>query len=258
MVKLRLPFPSKFQRLAEKLAQELEKKQRVIALDKALTTSPNRPFQNYVPMGRKKKRSGARAAAVSSTSLVPAQPDEIKCNSVVKSKYRYASIALQAATTITVKNLLEAMGQVQTDATHVQSVFSCVRIKKVQIWGPAAAAGGHADISVRWATGGNNVVDDVKTNTTISTANSCYYESTPPPNTFSSMWWDSAAAATVLFDISCPANAIVDVMLEGRLRNSIAQPTTTVVVVAKTVGTLFYGYLDGPATANFFPEGRPS
>jgi hypothetical protein len=249
---LRLPFPLKFQRLAEKLAIELQKKEQAKALHLALTTSPNRPFQDFRPKMARKKRGGRGRPR----NQGPVQPSEVSTNSVVKSVYRFSSTAAQVQVAVLIKTLLEMQGIVQTDATHYQGVFSCVRLKKIEIWTPSSVAG-HTDSFIRWSTGGNNIVDDVRVNATVGSANASYYSTSPPKGSFSSMWWDSTAAAVQLFDITCGAGSIIDITAEGRLRNSIAQPATTVTAVAKTVGTLFFGYLDG-VTGNFIPEGRPS
>jgi hypothetical protein len=223
-------------------------------LRRALSTSPNRAFQDYRPkvMPRKKKRAGRP------TKGSPQQPSPVSGNSDTAVTLRFACSAAQNATGITVGDILAALGSVVTvSAVTARSVFTSFKLKRIQIWSPATLAG-ETISEVLWATKGNNVRDDVKVNSTVGTANAGAYVARPPAKSFSSMWWDSSDLTAQIFEIVCPTGSIVDLTLIGSLANSIAQPGTFAIASAGAIGQYFNAALDqfSAGTHTMVPQGR--
>jgi len=208
-------------------------------------------------MPKKKKQVAVVARAGSMGSI--SQPVDIKCNSVVRSWYRFSAANAQGGTVVTVGNLLGCQGSVVVTAILCQSIMSSFRVKKIRMWCPAAVAGNNL-MEITWATGGLQVKDDVKIASTVGSANSAYYETKPPPKTFSSMWFDSATPANSVFTLTCPTSTIVDVYLEGVISNAFVQPTGVAFGNAATfaLGKIFFPSLDGPGTHNLTTVGRPT
>jgi hypothetical protein len=143
----------------------------------------------------------------------------------------------------------------------VLPLASSVKVKKVEVWCPAAAAG-EASANVVWLANAANqfVPDGEKLRTVLGTATPGYVLSRPPRKSLASDWFNpSGMPNTEFLSISCPAGSIVDVTLSFRISNELA-PTARPVSTG-AIGNVYYLALDNAVAAgthNLVPYGLPT
>jgi len=173
--------------------------------------------------------------------------------------YRFTPTGANANASITVGNILNAMGSVGTVTnTTIASICSACQIKKITIWPGLPAAGGNdSDTNVVWALGIINQSDELKdqaipSGQTVGKA----LVFVPPAKSLGSFIWNSGSATTELARIQCPEGSVIDIHLRGWFSNLIANVTQA--VATAVLGTVYFGYLDGSTTHILKPVGLTS
>jgi hypothetical protein len=183
------------------------------------------------------------------------QPPELQV--VPKHTHVFRFLSDGANVAVTVGSLLGVGGCIGTVTnTHMVSIASAVQLHKVSVWSEPAALGAEASATVEYATGIANAPDEEKITSVVGTAIPRCLHSTPPPKSLASFVWNSTSAATVLFNIASPAGSVVDVEATFWFSNQIAASTQN--VVTAVIGSVYYGYLDGPAAHHYSPLGLAS
>jgi len=160
---------------------------------------------------------------------------------------------------ITVADVLGAAGVIGTVVnTTAVTLHSSVKIHRVTVWPGAGGSGAQSTASVSWAAGESSQVpdeaydDSIPQGTTVTNA----LAFTPPKGSLAQLWITSADSAAVLFNISAPAGAIVDVQLSLRVCDTI-QPLAVSVATA-ALGHIYYLSLDGPSGNVYPPTSLPT
>jgi hypothetical protein len=206
---------------------------------------------------RKERVRGARAVGVVQLQ----QPPVLQGTPTLSHTFRFVATAT-AVNAVTYAGIA-AIGPCVCDVANntLIPIASSVKIRKVEVWTPAAAAG-EASANVVWLANAANqfVPDGEKLRTTLGSATPGYLISRPPRKTFVADWFNpSGAPNTEFLSISCPASSIVDVTLSFRLSNELA--TTGRAVSTAALGSIYYMALDnavGAGTHNLVPYGLPT
>lgn len=225
-------------------------------LEYALTHTPNRPFQNFQPMPKRKskKKAGPPVAVIG----LGKQPPILEASIKVRHVFRFQASNVFAATPITMGGILSAAGCVGTVAnTSVVPFHTCARVEKVEMFANSAAAESH--LFCEWASTGLFAIDEEKIRSIVGTANSNYLVSRPPKTSDAARAFNNATPGTNLFFVTGPAGTIIDVTVHLWTANNFASIVRGAATVA--VGTIYYMALDSAAAAgthNFVPEGLPT
>jgi hypothetical protein len=194
-----------------------------------------------------KKRRGRTGKTTSSV------PPTLETAPAVTQVFRFATTS---GTTVspTVAQLILVPGFICAVVNSTAySLASCIKINSIKIW---TAASGGAEVS--WLAASGYAKDDSKDSQipTGMTAGSGPYVTRPPRKSLAGDWLAPSLTTQTPFSISCTTGSIIDVSLSFVLSNNIAPQSVTIATGA--VGSLYYGYLDGPTSHLYVPQGRPS
>lgn len=200
------------------------------------TPSPNRQI----------RRGMARP---NQTSRVQNRPPQMLSNVELRHRYRFTSTS-GTATALTPTSLMCAAGSIAVIAnTLVTSVFSSVKLNRIDIWSPPSAQGSAVTCSVDW-TGSNNSPNREYSDTSVSTATPAHVSCVPPPMSLASFW--QQASATGLCTVTAPTGSIIDIYLSLIFQDddqSVAQSNVTTATLANS----YYLSADPNATHRFTP-----
>jgi hypothetical protein len=174
--------------------------------------------------------------------------------------FRFKNTNAAVNTPITVGSLMGICGGMCNVAnTDFLPWATSVRLRRVQIWASAPAAG-NTLCEVIWATNDNNNPDTETLQEAMGSALVTHVDVRPPARTtLIGDWWNVNANAFNLFSITCPALSITDVTVDFTLPNNIIGANRG--IAAGAVGNQAYLALDNAAAAgthNFVPEGLPT
>jgi hypothetical protein len=184
-------------------------------------------------------------------------PPPIQGTIVASHIFRYRAVAA-AANSISIADMLFAMGSMGVTTTSVFSLASSFRLKSVTIWPPQVSA---ADVVfVEWATAGSlgYVKDDEKITAipdgiTVTTA----LTFVPPRGSIASDWVSSGASTgSNYFNLTSPAGTIIDMSVDFTIANAFANVTFS--VSSATPGHVYFSALDGFVANNLIPIGLSS
>jgi hypothetical protein len=143
-------------------------------------------------------------------------------------------------------SMIACGGAVCTVANTTLSVIGLsAKIRKIEVWGAPASQGASSTVTLEWV-GASNSPNIEVSDTTISVATNCHIVTVPPKDSLASFWTLSTTGG-LLFRLQCPANSIVDLTMDLILADQAAA-TSTVTVVAGTLGELYFTALDGVGT----------
>ncbi len=137
-------------------------------------------------------------------------------------------------------------------------VFSAVKLRKVEAWGPAYTGASPVNLVFTWLSenSGTEVGAPSQAITDTSVAfNDCPHICvTPPPNTACAQWLSATVNADKVFAIVAPANTVVDihftgVLAEGAVGGGTPQNAVGRSVAGATAGQLYTSYLPPSAGA---------
>jgi len=169
--------------------------------------------------------------------------------------FRFQNTAGTTNVQIQVKDLLGMMATA-TAATTLTALFCAIKIKRITIRTPAAAAA-FAAPTVQW-NGLNYEAPAYNNKVILSSAGEARLISRPPRNSDPSFWISQATGATtVVMIITAPVNSITDldvtfIIQNGTTLGNIA-PLTYSSSSGLTAGYVYYGNLDRSASSQFTP-----
>jgi len=155
-------------------------------------------------------------------------------------KVRLGVVANQAETEITVRNLLN-LQVLATGSTAVNSLAYAVRLKKLRIWFTSPTVGTSISSTVEWNAGSTGFLMDgvSQSSTTMSTTEPVCLVTRPPTQSLASWYQAGVSGSTnVLFSLSAPAGAVIEVSYDWVPNFTEASYNTTTVTGA-TQGTLY-------------------
>jgi len=185
------------------------------------------------PQIRKNKRTQRRLGGGS------ANPPQFSSNLRLKHRFRFqASGAFNAA--ITNSDIIAACGSICTIANaQVTSFALSVKIRKIEVWSAPASQGSGSTISIDWFGLGNSPNVE-HSDTSLSVATNAHLVTRPPPASLASFW--QKATATGVFTLVCPANSVVDIVLDILLADG--ELTQNVAVASGTLASTYFLALD--------------
>lgn len=233
--------------------------------DKGVCHTP-RPVALAVPPSECSKTEEEKISAVGKGMLLGAGkslgksgrsslPPTIDLAPTCRHVFRFTCNAGTTGVNVRAQDLIGVCGGVCTVTNSTfRPMASSVRIHKVTVW-QGLSSTGFEFASVWWATGLAQARDSEK-NRTIPQGSTITgpVVFTPPPGTLAAFWQTSAS--TTIFAIACAPGSVVDVDLSFTLSDSIISSTTT--IATGVLGTIYYGYLDGPSNHQFMPVGLVS
>ncbi len=138
-------------------------------------------------------------------------------------------------------------------AGQVNRVFAAARVRSVELWAPAAAAG-IATVSVDWTGTGNfSGPRQLIADTSLGTTMPAHVFSRPPSNSLASMWFIDGSTGGTLFTLNLPANSVVDVVIDYVVRNSEGAQACTAAVAGATPGRMYVRRLDSTGGSLLIP-----
>jgi hypothetical protein len=206
-------------------------------------------------MHLKEERKKAIARQPPSTSQTP-------CWSINRRWRVNADISRTTPTTITWRNLFDTL-IAGNSATTARTVCSEIKLRRVRIWIPAAAAAPLSSVGYFFEWEGTVIAGSSiatrSTKLTIDCVGSLpgFLETKPPRNSAQSFWHQGTTDSTDnIFTLSIPAGSVIELALTCVMvdEGGVAPQNA---LVGATAGIIYARGLDGLATAstNFPPEG---
>jgi hypothetical protein len=151
---------------------------------------------------------------------------------------------------VTVAQLLDACGVFAINSTLATSIWSCVKLKCVEIWAPPYSAGNAistANVKLNWNSIGTTLSSPIRDidATSLNPSQPTHIKSKPPSgqNYFCGEWNDSAS--TILFTMALPASCLVELTVDLALKDFGDNNTTTSRTIAGgTSGGIYCTALD--------------
>jgi hypothetical protein len=188
----------------------------------------------------------------------PALPPALQTSPEVAHTFRFAADAALTAANITVRDVIAATGNICIVAnSDLNSFASCVKVKSLTVWAPSSSS--MKSIALSWAAESSGREPDEVVNKAVPAGmtlpSSLVF--VPPSWALAGFWQIGPAAPTaVMFQISVPAGAIVDLSVSLRLSNTQTPVQSTVGSAA--LGSVYYLALDGPGSNKLLPLGLPT
>lgn len=179
----------------------------------------------------------------------------------LKNNQRFRFTALNSITKVPVTRaqLLNLLTMAVTTTSQYR-LYDAILLKSVQIWSvPPSTAIAQQVATVEWT--GINAPSIIVSDTSMGNARPLHVFTTPPPNS-SDRWWSISGSNEneVLFYITAPQYAVVDVVIQMRLQDddgAVAGQNGT--GAASTVGVIYCNYLDGFTNKELQPTmGNPT
>jgi hypothetical protein len=188
--------------------------------------------------------------------LAPKLPPKWDATGRFGRKMRFvASTAGTNLALVSANDIFACLGGTCTTANSVLTCwFSSFRISQICVFLP-----GGSTASIIWASPTPGLGPDTEPTTAILTNNTIPHciVSKPPSHSMSDRWVNSAETGTTLmFTISVPQSAVIDVQLAFTLSNNFTPQQTT--ITAGTLANPYYLALDGPTTNNMRPVDLPT
>jgi hypothetical protein len=170
-------------------------------------------------------------------------------------RFRNLNTDATAETTLTIGDLLAALGVVSVSSTQGYMVAKAVKVLKIEIWGAPKSDddSSYAETFIDWHSSSGFSSGNKKADISISNAHPVYVSSKPPRGSLCEFWCE---LTTVQYaTIRVPINGIVDVTVNWKqAEESLNGPVTSIF----SVGFMYYGKLDFSTTALLAPVGLAS
>lgn len=137
-------------------------------------------------------------------------------------------------------------------ATSGLRIFSAVKIRKIEIWGPPGDGGSASTVSFTWynEASGQDVgaPSQVLTDTSVSPNDVPHLCVEPPKNSSAAMWLSTTANTDTLCAMILPFGSVVDIHLvgtiaEGAVGGGTPQNAVTRTVAGATAGVMYSSYM---------------
>jgi hypothetical protein len=167
---------------------------------------------------------------------------------------------------VTVQDLFDLFCMA-TSAIAAYRLFSGVRVRKVQAWGPMPASLVPTTVALEWANatnvamsigGPNRIVSD----TSMGATRAAFVSGRPPAGSLASFWLSgvtpSSGVSPTVFTLNLPSNTIVDLTLDFVLQNDLdgasQQPQAVSAAVAgASTGEIYLRKLDSNGAGLLVP-----
>jgi hypothetical protein len=187
------------------------------------------------------RRSGGR---MKKGSGVPALPPQLETVLSVKHTFRFETTAAVTATNVTIGNVISVCGGVGTIANSQISMWaSSVRVISITVWPGLSST--EVNPEVIWQSAGTTQAKDASKSRSIpgGVTMDRAVVSRPPAGSLARLWQLSSNSSSVLFQLTAPAQSIVDVKIAFTLANNYGG-LNVMGYAAVTLGTIYYSRLD--------------
>jgi hypothetical protein len=163
-------------------------------------------------------------------------------------RFRTLAAATEAFTGADLAGLL-AMVYVTGASPLGSALFSSTRLKRISMWASSPVSSPTpATVSIQWANGTAGIQREIS-DTSISPYDIAHVAATPPRQ-HPAAFWNTAVANTVLFYLTFPSNAIIDVEVDGVLQDGASgNGSLTGVAFTGTTGVVYAMPLDSSSNA---------
>jgi len=191
---------------------------------------------------------------------MPLEPPQLTTSMTVSQAVRYSTASNVGLINITRAQLVNTI-VTASSATVACSQLSAVRVRRIRIWGPTAAAGASASVVFTWLSAWSpaKVIQDMG----LGADRGARIDTKPPPKSLAGEWSMAGTNSTEeVFQLVCPAGTIIDIEYVMRLQNVEYGPglPATVTVSGATTGYMYVTPLDFTAqgaSATLLPLGLP-
>lgn len=200
----------------------------------------------------KRADSGLRSRVV--------HPPPLPINVQIRRKIRFQATAANTGSYnyVNVDNIFGLM-TMAINATTAYTLFSAIRLREIEIWGPPSSSLAPVTVAIRYPAGvysGISNPEVVHADTSVGATVPAYVRSKPPKAAIASQWV-SGDLNSALFQLEFPINAIVDVTFDAQMSVAFGGPSITpfiFTVVGATTGDMYCLALDlTPSTGVLVP-----
>jgi len=212
--------------------------------------------------GRSLANRAAQAVGGSIAGLLRGTPKPPPCqfSKIVPYVTRY-TMGSDAAAGVTVADLLDSFF-VGSTSTVGYRVFSAVKIKKVEIWGPAYTSAAPLTVNFTWYN--NSAGQEVGapgvnvTDTSIAFNDNAHICTVPPKNSLAAMWLSAATNSDPIFALYAPQFSVIDIHMVGVIAEGTPNGGSPQIAIARAVsgagaGVLYQSYLPPTSTQGLVP-----
>ena len=171
----------------------------------------------------------------------------------VLSTLRFRASALLNNVLITQTDILDLFCMA-TAANAAYRVMAAARVRSIEVWAPAAAAG-VATVAVEWSGTPGNMTGPKQliTDTTLGSARPAHVKTRAPRDSIAAMWFFDGATGGAIIVLDSPQEAIIDFTCEFIVRNSEGAVAVTAALAAATVGKMYVRRLDSTSSSLLVP-----
>ncbi len=145
---------------------------------------------------------------------------------------------------VTGQSLGDLLCQAAT-ATSAYQMASAVRIRRVEIWGPPSSTLTPVTVTCEFAgaSAGSFGPSQVKSDTSVGATRVAHVVASPPRDSQASQW-QSSSSTGVLFVLTYPSGAIIDIHYSFTMQDRTGATAVTGAVAGATVGQVYLRSLD--------------
>jgi len=194
------------------------------------------------------------------TTVSAIDPPPYNAAVVTNNTFRFLSTGA-VGVNVSLQQLLAVCGMVTTTVnTTATKLADSVKINSVKIWSPSSLG---ARVEISWLSTASIftrpvAMSDICTSTSVP----AHIFTVPPKNELFSDWLvaTSTSADINIFQITCPANSIVEINLTYQEYTGLSNTLPSVFTFASgaaVLGNIYYGFLDTSATHKLPPVDLP-
>jgi len=192
---------------------------------------------------------------------VAANPPTFSSSKVISSRYRFEANAAQSGTVIGVEDVAELL-VMATAANAAYRICSGTRIRSISMWGPMASDLKPVTLELEYSASpgsgaGPGAPSTRVTATSMGSMKAASLRYAPPVGSLASLWLDQSISGS-LFKLSCPANTIIDILLDQQVLNDTSPAAVGAAVAGATVGQVYVRALDSNGSVQLIPVGYPT
>ncbi len=182
-------------------------------------------------------------------------PPPFQPNLIVQRKFRFESSAALTSSPVTINDLFDLVCMAAT-TTSAYGVYNSVRLRSVEIWGPMASDLKPVTVSVEFLSLNLGTPRTLFSDTSMGSSICAHVRAKPPVKGASAMWL--LKGGTSIFNLTLPANSIVEVALDLVLQDGSGAQAVSAAVAGATVGVLYVRSLNAINGNNLVPLSFPT
>lgn len=145
-------------------------------------------------------------------------PKQFQATVSVLKRFRFKVGATAVVNQFISSNQLAAFQSIVLSTVSAQPLFTKVRLVSVEIFGPMSATLEPVTVSLEFYDPGTGIFSNnskIHTDTSMSSVHCAHIYARPDDDSIASKWTNPTISNSNLFLINCPANTIIDIIMEG-------------------------------------------